>query len=185
MTARIQVRRGLSSAWAANDPVLESGEYGFESDTKAVKIGDGLTSWNSLPYLVKRWATYTPTLSQGAASDIAKTTNYSKYNEVGGHVFVQARLTPSGAGVAGSGIAVSLPTTAAAGAVGNVVGSGYYNDGGTQYQAVVYLATSTTVMLLSTHGTASASTDDPIGVNPNIAVAASDVINVSFSFEAA
>jgi hypothetical protein len=44
-------RRGLSTEWTAKNPVLANGEPGFEIDTKKCKIGDGMTSWNTLPYL--------------------------------------------------------------------------------------------------------------------------------------
>lgn len=185
MTARIQVRRALSSAWTANDPILESGEFGFETDTKYVKLGDGLTAWTSLNYLGSGYISYVPTLSQGASTSIAHTVNYAKYHQSHNFVDVQVRLSSTATGTAGSGIAVSLPKTATAAAVGNVIGSGFYNDGGTQYQAIVYLATSTTAMLLSTHGSASTSTDDAIGINPNIAVASGDILNAQFSYEAA
>jgi hypothetical protein len=33
--------------------VLEAGELGFESDTTNLKIGDGSTSWNDLPYVAE------------------------------------------------------------------------------------------------------------------------------------
>ena len=35
---------------AANNPVLADGEIGVETDTDKIKIGDGVTAWNSLPY---------------------------------------------------------------------------------------------------------------------------------------
>lgn len=46
-----KVRRGLSHIWADVNPVLEAGEPGFELDTHRLKIGDGETKWNSLPYI--------------------------------------------------------------------------------------------------------------------------------------
>jgi hypothetical protein len=51
---RIQNRRGTSAAWQAANPVLYLGELGVEltsSDTVKVKVGDGETAWNSLPYI--------------------------------------------------------------------------------------------------------------------------------------
>lgn len=47
----IKLRRGDSNSWSTANPVLESGETGFETNTKKLKIGDGTTAWNSLPYL--------------------------------------------------------------------------------------------------------------------------------------
>jgi hypothetical protein len=49
--SRLLQRKGLSSQWAVTNPVLESGETGIELDTKKIKIGDGLTAWNTLPYV--------------------------------------------------------------------------------------------------------------------------------------
>ena len=47
---RLQVRRGLAAAWTASNTRLSSGEFGYETDTKKLKIGDGSTEWISLPY---------------------------------------------------------------------------------------------------------------------------------------
>lgn len=44
----IQVRRGDSSAWSTANPVLASGEPGYETDTGSLKIGDGFTAYNTL-----------------------------------------------------------------------------------------------------------------------------------------
>jgi hypothetical protein len=46
----IKMRKGTAAAWASANPVLSAGEPGFESDTKKLKLGDGSTAWNSLPY---------------------------------------------------------------------------------------------------------------------------------------
>lgn len=50
VVTQIQVRRGTASQWTSANPVLASGEWGFESDTGKVKIGDGTTAWTSLGY---------------------------------------------------------------------------------------------------------------------------------------
>lgn len=47
----IQMRRGTSALWTSANPVLSSGEVGFETDTKFVKIGDGTLNWQSLSYI--------------------------------------------------------------------------------------------------------------------------------------
>lgn len=46
----IQFRRGTAANWASVNPVLGSGEPGYETDTGLTKIGDGTTAWNSLKY---------------------------------------------------------------------------------------------------------------------------------------
>ena len=46
--ARLQSRRDTAANWTAANPVLAEGEIGFITDTKAAKIGDGVTAWNDL-----------------------------------------------------------------------------------------------------------------------------------------
>jgi hypothetical protein len=46
---RIRFRRDTSTNWAAANPVLLSGEGGYETDTGVFKIGNGTTQWNALP----------------------------------------------------------------------------------------------------------------------------------------
>ena len=50
-TKRIQLRRGESSLWESTNPVLLAGEFGIDLTNKRVKLGDGVTTWNSLTYL--------------------------------------------------------------------------------------------------------------------------------------
>lgn len=49
--AVIQIRRAKKSEWEGYNPILRSGEPGVELDTKMVKVGDGETPWNQLPYI--------------------------------------------------------------------------------------------------------------------------------------
>lgn len=44
-------RGGTAAAWTEKNPVLGVSEPGHEIDTNKLKLGDGVTSWNSLPYL--------------------------------------------------------------------------------------------------------------------------------------
>lgn len=52
MASVIQIRRGTAADWTSNNPVLSQGEFGLETDTKKIKIGDGTTTYTSLNYLV-------------------------------------------------------------------------------------------------------------------------------------
>lgn len=45
----IKLRRGLSTAFSTNNPVLAAGEPAFATDTGILKIGDGTTAYNNLP----------------------------------------------------------------------------------------------------------------------------------------
>jgi len=49
---RIQLRRDTATNWSSANPVLLEGELGIEIDAtrNRIKIGDGSTAWNDLPY---------------------------------------------------------------------------------------------------------------------------------------
>ncbi len=49
--ATIQFKRGVASRWKELNPILEAGQPGFVIDENRLKIGDGATAWNDLPYV--------------------------------------------------------------------------------------------------------------------------------------
>ena len=49
--ATIQFKRGVASRWEELNPILEAGQPGFVTDENRLKIGDGATAWNDLPYI--------------------------------------------------------------------------------------------------------------------------------------
>lgn len=49
--ATIQFKRGTAAKWAELNLVLEAGQPGFVTDENRLKIGDGVTKWNDLPYV--------------------------------------------------------------------------------------------------------------------------------------
>ena len=49
--ASIQFKRGSAARWAELNLVLEAGQPGFVTDENRLKIGDGVTAWNDLPYI--------------------------------------------------------------------------------------------------------------------------------------
>lgn len=50
---RTKQRRGTAAQWETANPILESGEIGFESDTTNLKVGDGTSRWINLPYVAE------------------------------------------------------------------------------------------------------------------------------------
>jgi hypothetical protein len=46
-----KLKRGTAARWAEVNPILATGEPGFVYDQNRLKIGDGVTSWNDLPYI--------------------------------------------------------------------------------------------------------------------------------------
>ena len=45
---KFRIRRGTAAQWAAVNPVLLSAEPGFETDTKILRMGDGVTAFTAL-----------------------------------------------------------------------------------------------------------------------------------------
>lgn len=46
----IELRSGQATDWVATNPILGPGEPGFEIETGLMKVGNGITAWNDLPY---------------------------------------------------------------------------------------------------------------------------------------
>jgi len=201
MTAQIQVRRDTTGNWSAANPVLKSGEMGLDTTTGYLKMGDGVTSWNTLPYSTApmtvnnpfTYTAYTPTLAQGASSNIAKTVTYGKYFLLGKLVIGQVKVASTAAGTSGSAITLSLPVTAATS--GLVVGSGQYlktTATATDYRGVAYLLTTTTIAIAPASDAYTSPTSGTyLGIAATtpaltaFAVASGDVMNISFQYEAA
>lgn len=62
-----QQRRGASALWAATNPVLADGEFGYEKDTGVVKMGNGVSTWNQLQPILG--SSYLPILGKAADSE--------------------------------------------------------------------------------------------------------------------
>ena len=69
MAVNILIRRGTASEWTSANPILLEGEVGVETDSKKLKVGDGLTVWASLPYI-----TLTPAAAASLYATIASPT---------------------------------------------------------------------------------------------------------------
>lgn len=183
MTAQIRIRRDTSANWSSVDPVLATGEFGYATDTGELKVGDGTTAWTSLSFEVSNYKSYTPTVAQGATTNITKTVTYSKYTKNSNCVTYTASLNMTGTGTVTNNITVTIPQTAATSGI--VIGSGYYWDNsGNQYPCLVYLASTTTVSFLRTD-TSSATNNNGIGNDPDIAIASGDLIKFTCTYEVA
>lgn len=79
MATKIQLRRDTAANWTATDPILASGEMGFETDTNTLKAGDGATAWTSLPYTVIDYVDHVATTK--AALGTATNQRYDKVLE--------------------------------------------------------------------------------------------------------
>ena len=78
MATRIQVRRGTGAAWTTSNPTLDIGEFGYNTTTAQLKIGDGTTLWNDLDYIVNdaslstSLGDYIEIADKGAANGVAE-----------------------------------------------------------------------------------------------------------------
>lgn len=53
ITTRMQQRRDTTANWAAENPVLLLGEFGYDTDVEKFKVGDGVTAWTVLDFLLE------------------------------------------------------------------------------------------------------------------------------------
>lgn len=132
-----------------------------------------------LTMLAPTTQTWTPTLAQGASSDISKTVNVANYWRIGPLVFFDVKLTSTSTGSSGSAITISPPV--AFGTIAAVLGTGDYTDTGTaQYPA--FISTSSTNFALIRNDVA---VTGFIGGAPSIAVASGDIFYASGFYLAA
>lgn len=66
MSVQIQMRRGTAAQWTAANTLLAEGEIGLELDTQKIKMGDGVTTWTTLPY-------FTGSSGSGTVTSVALT----------------------------------------------------------------------------------------------------------------
>ena len=50
ISGKVLLRNDTATNWTTENPTLGKGEFGVEIDTGKLKIGDGVTAWNSLAY---------------------------------------------------------------------------------------------------------------------------------------
>ena len=75
-----------STEWSTLNPVLSSGEIGYESDTGNFKIGDGTSRWNSLSYRGVKEVLVDNSLSLTSGNPVANSVVATKFGEVEGNV---------------------------------------------------------------------------------------------------
>lgn len=71
MAKRIQIRRDTAANWTSSNPILAQGEFGYETNTKKFKIGDGITAWSSLSYFTSGGVAALVDLTDVDATNIA------------------------------------------------------------------------------------------------------------------
>ena len=84
----------------------------YETDTSMWQSYDG-SAWSPIGPVDGALTDWTPTVDQGANTNIAKSSTYAKYSRVGRQVHASFRVVLSGAGATGT-VLISLPVAAAA-----------------------------------------------------------------------
>lgn len=85
----IRLRRGNAATWTSTNPVLALGEAGVETDTYKLKIGDGVSLWNALPYFIHSWADITgkpAVIASGATEEAARAAISAASLDINGRV---------------------------------------------------------------------------------------------------
>ncbi len=120
----IQLRHGTSAEATVANIVLALGQLGVETDTGRIKVGNGATLWNLLPY------------SQGSSTEISRTALRLVAPDGGLWDLTAANDgIPITTFVAGEGTGVnSIELTSPSGAIWSY---GVANDGVLVYQAVI------------------------------------------------
>lgn len=77
ITGTIQIRQDAAENWESKNPVLASGEFGFDTTNNILKIGDGVTAWADLAALNASVAAYSYT-----AEEAAKANGYTRGGEI-------------------------------------------------------------------------------------------------------
>lgn len=78
--SRMHQARGTAAEWTSNNPTLDSGELGYETDTGKVKMGDGVTAWVGLAYLSPDKADVSATVTHvehGSNPSVARPSGYA------------------------------------------------------------------------------------------------------------
>lgn len=71
----IKLRRDTTANWATDNPVLAEGETGWDTDLLRVKLGDGVTAWNALPWAADEAASVAAETAARIAADTALATS--------------------------------------------------------------------------------------------------------------
>lgn len=84
MANKIQWRRDTAANWTSVNPILADGMPGLEKVTCRLKIGDGVTPWNSLPYKFESSVVEAPAGTFTFTDERGNTTSWTEGSGGGG-----------------------------------------------------------------------------------------------------
>ena len=100
--ANKRIVRGLAytaTQFTTENPILQDGEIGYEKDTHLLKVGDGTTKWNELPYAGDGNSVISVNGKTGTvvldATDVGALANATTAADIGGVEQVSTMPTPS------------------------------------------------------------------------------------------
>ena len=101
---RIFLRRDTAANFASTNPVLSEGEPAFDTTNQILKVGDGVTAWNSLSQFQGPQGVAGPTGATGAQGATGATgatgpagadgVSIQTYTKLTFHLTVQRVITP-------------------------------------------------------------------------------------------
>ena len=158
------------------------GQMIYETDTDKVLVWNG-TAWlySSTPQTTEiggAWVAYTPVITQGVT--ITKTINYCKYSQVNKLVTFIGQFVLTSAGSALNELNVFIPITNNNANVFSAIGSALYFDASAAryYNLVVVGVFADRIRFIYDN------TANYFGVNPNVAVANTDQLTFTCTYEA-
>lgn len=83
----INIRRGTDASWSQENPILDSGELGWDKTNNKLKIGDGITQWSNLNPINPNFYSYKTTIGNGFQTSFTINHNLN----ASGDVFVNVR----------------------------------------------------------------------------------------------
>lgn len=100
----IELRYGQVTDWQATNPILMTGEPGVEIETGKMKIGNGTTPWNGLPYTATEGAAGPPGIVLQPGPPVATNILWGDTDEVA-TAGIPGPVGPPGAGLPAGGTA--------------------------------------------------------------------------------
>lgn len=92
----IKIRRATAANWASDNPTPADGEICWETDTKKIKVGDGVTAYNAIAYFTLPNATTTAAgLMSAADKSKLNGINISLYALINSPVFTGSPQVPN------------------------------------------------------------------------------------------
>jgi len=93
VNSTIQFRKGSSSLWSSTNPILASGEPGYDTTNSVLKIGDGSTAWSSLSGVskdeIEEYVLTTNLPSSGNINTVYRTTDDGRIYQWTGSTYAE------------------------------------------------------------------------------------------------